>query len=411
MRPNVGSPRRAYAVALIGFALTVIVVLFPEDSFNSSVNGLRLWFDVVLPALLPFFLLAEIMMGLGVIHFIGVLLEPFMRPLFRIPGAGGFAVAIGLAAGYPLGAKMAGRLTRSNLCTGVEGERLVSFANTADPLFLVGAVAIGMFSLPEVGRTLALSHYMAVVCIGLIMRFHGSRIAASAEKRPEGPIFVRALRALYDARRADGRPIGQLFGDAVRESFNSLLFIGGTIIMFSVAIRVMHVAGIVDLVSMLLATPLAAFGLDASLVDAALTGLFEIANGAQAASAANAPLVHKVVVASGVIAWSGLSVHAQVAAMLHDTDIRLAPYLLARAGHALLAALFAWLIMGPAQAVFDPLTVPVFAPVWAMQGVTFGARLFHATATAGQLALAALGVVGVGTMFGRFALFWTARRH
>ena len=144
--------RRTYVTALIGVVLTTAVILFPEDAFKSSVSGLRLWFDIVLPALLPFFVLAEIMMGLGVIHFIGVLLEPFMRPLFRIPGAGAFAVAIGLAAGYPLGAKVAGDLTRARLATGVEGERLVAFANTADPLFLVGAVAVGMFGLPRAGQ-------------------------------------------------------------------------------------------------------------------------------------------------------------------------------------------------------------------------------------------------------------------
>src|SRR5690606_39501208 len=99
LQPSVraaGSAPRTYVTALIGVVLTTAVILFPEDAFKSSVSGLRLWFDIVLPALLPFFVLAEIMMGLGVIHFIGVLLEPLMRPLFRIPGAGAFAVAIGL---------------------------------------------------------------------------------------------------------------------------------------------------------------------------------------------------------------------------------------------------------------------------------------------------------------------------
>lgn len=130
--------RQAYTLAIVAFVLTVVFVLYPEDAFHSSVSGMRLWFDIVLPALLPFFVMAEMLMGLGVIHYIGVLLEPIMRPLFRIPGAGAFAAALGLAAGYPLGAKLAGNLARAKLCTDVEGERLVSLANTADPLFMVG---------------------------------------------------------------------------------------------------------------------------------------------------------------------------------------------------------------------------------------------------------------------------------
>src|SRR5690606_10770159 len=66
------SRRRTIVSALIGVALTTSVILYPEDAFEASVGGLRLWFEVVLPALLPFFVLAEMMIGLGVVHFIGV---------------------------------------------------------------------------------------------------------------------------------------------------------------------------------------------------------------------------------------------------------------------------------------------------------------------------------------------------
>lgn len=402
---STGSPARTYVTALLGIMMTTIVIMYPEDAFVSSVNGLKLWFNIVLPALLPFFVLAEVMMGLGVIHFIGVVLEPFMRPIFRIPGAGAFAVSIGLAAGYPLGAKVAGDLTRSGLATGVEGERLVSFANTADPLFLVGAVAVGMFGLPDIGGTLAVSHYAAVLCVGFLMRFHAPRGPASPDTPRSGPLLPRAFAALHDARLKDGRPIGELFGNAVKESMNSLLFVGGTIIMFSVLIRMLTVAGVVGWVTGLLAPSVTVLGIDPSLLDAVIKGSVEITNGAQAASVANAPLLYKTVAAAGIIAWSGLSVHAQVAAMVHGTNIRVAPYIIARALHAVLAAFFAWVLMGPAHGVFQFGSVPVIAPMWAAQSLGFGERLFHATATAAQLGLGALALVGIGTVGRRLALF------
>lgn len=402
-----GSRARAYVTALLGIVITTVVIMYPEDAFVSSVNGLKLWFDIVLPALLPFFVLAEVMMGLGVIHFIGVVLEPFMRPIFRIPGAGAFAVSIGLAAGYPLGAKVAGDLTRSGLATGVEGERLVAFANTADPLFLVGAVAVGMFGLPELGGTLAVSHYAAVLCVGFLMRFHAPRGPASPDTpRTRVPLLSRALAALHDARVKDGRPIGQLFGDAVKESMNSLLFVGGTIIMFSVLIRMLTVAGVIGWLTEWLTPAVTGMGIDRSLLDAVIKGSVEITNGAQAASVANAPLLYKTVAASGIIAWSGLSVHAQVAAMVHGTDIRVAPYIIARGLHAVLAALFAWLLMGPAHGVFQFGSVPVLAPMWAADSLDFAQRLFHATATAAQFGVGAMALVGIGTWGRRLAVFW-----
>lgn len=34
------------------------------------------------------FIVSEMLIGFGVVKFIGILLEPFMRPLFRVPGVG-----------------------------------------------------------------------------------------------------------------------------------------------------------------------------------------------------------------------------------------------------------------------------------------------------------------------------------
>src|SRR5690606_20476877 len=170
--------------------------MYPEAAFEASLDGLKLWFEIVLPALLPFFTMAEILMGLGVIHAVGVLLEPLMRPVFRVPGVGGFAVAMGLASGYPLGAKITGTLRRQNLCNREEAERLLSFANTADPLFMIGAVAVGMFGLPQVGVTIVAAHYLSVVVVGFLMRYHAGGSVSPAVGRERGSILARALRAM-----------------------------------------------------------------------------------------------------------------------------------------------------------------------------------------------------------------------
>lgn len=73
--------------------ITIAMVQYPKASFEAAIMGLNLWWNVVFPSLLPFFILSEILMGLGVVHFIGVLLEPLMRPLFNVPGIGAFALS------------------------------------------------------------------------------------------------------------------------------------------------------------------------------------------------------------------------------------------------------------------------------------------------------------------------------
>lgn len=128
-------------MALVGLFITASLVLYPEESFNAALSGMRIFFDVVFPSLLPFFILSELLMGFGIVHGLSVLLEPLMRPLFNVPGAGAFALSMGLAAGYPMDAIITSRFRKQNLCTRVEGERLLAFSNTADPLFMFGAVA------------------------------------------------------------------------------------------------------------------------------------------------------------------------------------------------------------------------------------------------------------------------------
>lgn len=81
-----------YLLALVTLLLTISIIQYPKDTFDSAILGLNLWWNVVFPSLLPFFILSELLMGLGVVHALGVLLEPLMRPIFNVPGIGAFAL-------------------------------------------------------------------------------------------------------------------------------------------------------------------------------------------------------------------------------------------------------------------------------------------------------------------------------
>src|SRR5690606_29938326 len=113
------------ALSSMASLLAITIILFPKEALEASIKGLDTWWRVVFPALLPFFIVAELLIGFGVVKFIGVLLEPFMRPIFRVPGVGGFVWAMGVASGNPAGAKFTVRLRQENQLTKTEAERLV----------------------------------------------------------------------------------------------------------------------------------------------------------------------------------------------------------------------------------------------------------------------------------------------
>lgn len=391
---------RLTVTMLAGLAvfLTVSMVFFPEDAFAAAVKGLDVWWNIVFPALLPFFIGSELLMGLGVVHLMGVLLEPLMRPIFNVPGVGSFVLAMGLASGFPIGSILTARLCRNGLCSKVEGERLMSFTNTADPLFMFGAVAVGMFGYPQVGVTIAAAHYLSSITTGVLLRFYGRGQANTLECRSGGNILIRAFDALYNARREDARPMGQLMGDAVRNSVNTLLLIGGFIILFAVIIRIMTVIGIVAFLAKIVMFILAPLGLDPALTPAIISGFFEVTLGSQLAGQAPAavPMVQKVMVAGAVIAWSGLSVHAQVASIISDTGMKIAPFVMARFVHAILAAVYTYVLMGPLAAVTSQ-AIPVFSQLQPAGGMPFMQKMIH---MGWLFCLLCIAILAAGILFG-----------
>lgn len=405
--------RNIYITASLALVFSLTLIIFPEEAFAASLEGLRLWSQVVLPALLPFFIMTELLMGFGVVHFIGTLLEPIMQPLFKIPGVGAFAVAIGLASGYPIGAKITDQLRRKELCSQIEAERLISFANTADPLFIAGAVAVGMFNMPEVSVVLLLAHYLSAVIVGFFMRFHkndDSQITKPTNNSSQS-LVSRAKTALVDARVSDGRPFGNLLSDAIIDTCKSLFFVGGCIVMFAVLSRLFEISGITALVTNLFVSLLAFTNISKDIINAVISGFFEIDIGAQAISIATAPLSQKMMAVSAIIGWSGLSVHAQVAAMIHGTDIRIKPYITARVFHAIFAGVLTVILLKPAQTLWQRLKVvtPVFSHIPSVK-FTF---LTILTASAKTALFVTLTLVFMGliiSLANRIVFFWVRKK-
>lgn len=355
--------RSAYLVAGCALFITIVIVIYPSVAFQASIEGLRVWWEIVFPALLPFFVAAEILMALGVVHFLGVLLEPLMRPVFDVPGVGAFALAMGITGGYPIGAKITANLRRRGLCNQIEGERLASFTNTADPLFMSGAVAVGMFHAPDLAGAICGVHYISAIILGVLLRLYGGpqrRRDLEISVNSKGNIFKRAFHELYKARQADGRPIAQVFGDSVRDSVGSMLLVGGFIVMFSVIIKVLTVSGVMRLIEWPLTLITGPLKTKDTLISPMISGLFEITLGTELASKAAAPLLDRLMVANAIIAWSGLSVFGQVSAMVSGTDIRMTPYLISRLTHAAIAAVITAIVVSPYGQGLAKLVAPVF---------------------------------------------------
>jgi len=308
-----------------------------------------MWWEIVFPSLLPFFIIAEVLISFGVVRFVGVLLEPFMRPLFNVSGSGAFAWAMGMVSGFPAGAKITARLYEDKQITKIEAERLTSFTNNSNPLFIYGAVSVGFFANAKLGLLLAVSHYLGNLVVGLMMRFYKSNETKNIKrKKEEGNIIKVAFKELHQTRMNENRPIGKILGDAVSNSIRTLLIIGGFIILFSVLNRILIAVGITNILASALIILFNILSLPEQLTLPLIAGMFEITQGSSLTSqVGNVSLLHQTMIVSFILAFSGFSVQAQVASILAEAKLSFKPFFIGRVLQASFAMFFCLLLFKP----------------------------------------------------------------
>jgi len=334
---------KSFSIAFFLLTLVIAIAINPKESFDAALNGINMCINVVFPSLFPFLVVTYLFIHIGMVHILGVVLEPIMRPIFNVPGSGSFAFAMGIISGYPIGAKTTADLWKKKLCSTIEGERLLTFCNNSGPLFILGAVAVGMFKKPALGFLLYLVHFLAAVSVGVCFRFYKYNVKRNPETRRTSKSIINSIRnVIYENKKN----FGELLGEAIKNAVNLLLVIGGFIVFFSVLIKILGHFKILSFISKLLGILLIPIGFPAELMPAMASGLFEITNGIKMAAECSSPtLIYKATAASLILGWAGFSVHFQVMNMILHTDMRIVPYLGGKALHAAFSAVYTYILL------------------------------------------------------------------
>lgn len=355
----------------------VLIIRFPEQSYEAAKKGLNLWFTIVVPSLLPFFIGSSLLIHLGVVDFLGILMEPIVKPLFRCPGIAAYIFVMSITSGYPMGPKLTSQLRSENKITSSQAQRILSFANTSGPLFMIGAVAVGMFNNPKLGTVICVSHYCAAILTGILFRHYGN--AEEAHSKPEPSkrrnVFIRSFSNLYLHQLKREKKLGELLGDAVHDSVHTLLVVGGFIMFFSVIIHILLETGMIQILSYVLYPILSLLHVPIEMANGLVSGFFEITTGCLTASQAQVSILHKVSAASAIISWGGLSVHAQALSLLSKANIRPSLYLLSKGIQAVLSYILTTIFL----VFFYRVINPVFGEIPKIHPSSWPSILFTST--------------------------------
>lgn len=346
-----GQLLKTFIYSSLSIFLTISLIRFPDQALEAGIRGLNMWWEVVFPSLLPFFITAELLLAFGVVNFFGILFEPIMRPLFNVPGSGSFGWMMGMASGYPTGAKITARLREEKQLSKIEAERLVSFTNNSSPLFIFGAISAGFFHDLKLGALLAVCHYTSNAMVGFCMRFYGRKEEATKRRKKtsmQKVSLIKAFREMHESRVKANKPLGEILGDAVLNSIKTLVMVGGFIILFSVLIKLLFLVGISSAIATIWEQLLILIDFPTDLALPIFSGLFEITIGASMISQTMTDtLLQQAIIISFILGFNGLSIHAQVASILSKTDIRYFPYFFARILHGCFAVILTIILYKP----------------------------------------------------------------
>ena len=287
---------------MIGFF--VLMLCFPNETFSGASNGLLLWFQIVLPTLLPFIILSNLLIHTNAFYYISSLIKPFVQRLFRVSESGCYAVFVGFLCGYPMGAKVIADLIHTERITKQEGQYLLSFCNNTSPMFIISFIVMQNFKNESLLLGTLIILYLAPVLCSFIFRwFYKTSLYLHSENTVKQSFHFNF----------------SVLDHCIMNGFETITKVGGYIILFSVLFSLCE------------------------LITWTKTFLpvLEITNGISYIINHTMPLSITYPYILGLTSFGGFCAIAQTNSMIQDTKLSIFPYIIQKLITALVTSLFA----------------------------------------------------------------------
>ena len=310
---------KEYFFTILITIFTICLVLFSTANIQAAKKGIELFFTGVFPSLFPFFIASDLLSHTNLIPLMSEKLNKYMKPIFNVPGLAAFPFIMGIISGYPTGAKIVTDFRNQNMLSKEEGERLLAFTNNSGPMFILGTVGTCMFLDKSIGLLLLITHILGTISVGLIFRFwKSSKLKRSSQETTSYLTFNN---------------IGEVIGNSIKNSLNTVFMIGGFIILFSVIISILLQSNILSI-------------LPNDWLKGIIIGLVELTNGVSfVSSIISKNITINIVISAFLIGFGGISVLLQVFSITAKSDLSIKSYIYGKLLHGTLAAIYTYLLI------------------------------------------------------------------
>ena len=297
-------------ILIILFALFYILK-YPAITVNAAASGLVLWFERVVPSLLPFAILSNIIIAADILPALTGKIAPFLRLFYPVSETGTFVLFSGFLFGFPMGSKNCAQLLRQDKISQKEAEVLFIITNNISPVFIQSYILEQQLQLSGYFFKTLLVLYLPPLLLGRILLKKNDTKLLPAQKKA-------ASRSKINFQIVDA---------GIMNGFETLTKIGGYIMIFSI------------LASCFLMLPFP------EPIKRCCIGFTELTNGIHMLCSSTLTPTHKYVLAMIYTAFGGLCGLAQTSAMVKDTSLSMKKYIFWKIILCIVTGILAYSIM------------------------------------------------------------------
>jgi hypothetical protein len=224
---NISSKNTVKLIYTAVFLYIVFCMLvYSRISIYYALLGLNLWFEKMIPSLLPFMIISGIIIRLNLTEMFTGFIYPVIGFVFRVSRNVCYCMFIGFMCGFPMGARTVADMYKREKITADEASYLLAFVNNIGPVYFTG------FVLPLLGRRLTVPYiagmYGIPLAYGLVLRY----------------TLFRGIRKSECAFVDNTINSGQLLvyiDDAIHSGIQNIITLGGYMIFFNLLNLIPHI--------------------------------------------------------------------------------------------------------------------------------------------------------------------------
>lgn len=272
--------------------LAVLIILFiylgifvnPNLIIESGIKSITIFKEKLFPSIFPFFVLASLLLELGIANKLSIKLNPIFKRIFHVEGNSSFIILVSIISGFPSGSKYITNSYKENTINKETANYLLTFTHFANPLFVLGTCGIILNSL---------SLAYKILIIGII-----SNIILGIILRPKELIISKKITSKHNTTFLEALP------KAINEAIKLLLFMLGSITFFMFFSKL--------ITSFLALNP---------FLETIITGILDMTSGISLVREINTTLYIKGMLVLTFITFGSFSVHLQVINNIKEEDL------------------------------------------------------------------------------------------